>query len=150
MGRKRYQRKHNYVVISKDEFAKRRVMRASVVCVSMCLHASVVYVPACFRASVVYVPVRLRPNVPKVCQILIFTCQRANKCAKVPQGVPMFARQRTKLAFFKHSSYEMLREIAIPYYYIKNSTLYFISQLCMSYVCICIFFCFALQLKMKI
>ena len=83
-GRKRYQRKHNYVVISKDESAKRRAMRASVVYVSMWLHASVVYVPTCFRASVVYVPMCLHPNVPKACQILIFTCQRANKCAKVP------------------------------------------------------------------
>ena len=84
MGRKRYQRKHNYVVISKDESAKRRAMRASVVYVSMWLHASVVYVPTYFRASVVYVPMCLHPNVPKACQILIFTCQRANKCAKVP------------------------------------------------------------------
>ena len=47
----------------------------------------------------------------------------------------MFARQRTKLAFFKHSSYEMLREIAIPYYYIKilHYTLYH-SYVCRMYV----------------
>ena len=44
-------------------------------CVPTCLHANVVYVPTCLRA-----------NVPKACQLLISTCQRA----KVPYDVPMF------------------------------------------------------------
>ena len=35
------------------------------------------------RASVVYVPTCPRANVPKACQLLIFTCQRAT-------GVPIF------------------------------------------------------------
>ena len=29
-------------------------------------------------------------NVRQACQLLIFTCQRANKLANVPYGVPMF------------------------------------------------------------
>ena len=35
---------------------------------------------------------------------------------------------------FNHSSYKMLKEICILYYYTKNSTLYLISQLYLSYV----------------
>ena len=33
------------------------------------------------RASVVYVPTCPRANVPKACQLLIFTCQRAKRRA---------------------------------------------------------------------
>ena len=43
------------------------------------LAASVVYVLTCFCA-----------NLPKACQLLIFTYQRSNKRATVPYGVPMF------------------------------------------------------------
>ena len=43
--------------------------------------ADVVYVSTRLRVSVVYVPTCLRANVPKACQLLIFTCQRANKRA---------------------------------------------------------------------
>ena len=39
------------------------------------------YEPTCLCTSVVYVPSCLRLNVPKACQLLIFTCQRANKLA---------------------------------------------------------------------
>ena len=67
----------------------------------MCLSAKLVYVLTCLRASMVYVPTCLRDNVPKVCQFLIFMCQRANKRvirlasvsiwrANVPNGVPIF------------------------------------------------------------
>ena len=68
------------------------------------------------------------------------TCQRAIRhtnvstwCANVANGVQIFQLgvptcQRA-CQFFKHSSYEMLREISILYYYIKNSTLYLISYL---------------------
>ena len=55
---------------------------------------------------------------PKGCQLLYFyvpTCQKA-------------------CYFFKHSSDEMLKEISILYYFIKNSILHLISSLCMSYV----------------
>ena len=51
------------------EFAKLRAIRAYVVYVSTCLRASMVYVP-------------------KACQLLIFLCQRANKRASMPYGVP--------------------------------------------------------------
>ena len=39
-----------------------------------------------------------RANVPKACQLLIFTCQRANKRAK---GVPIFRQRRKACQFFK-------------------------------------------------
>ena len=106
---------------------------------------NVVYVPTCLRASVVYVPTCLHAKVPKTCQVLTFMCQRATRCgnvstwhANVPNGVPVFQLgvptcQRA-CQFFKHSSYEMLREISILYYYIKNSTLYLISYLYISCV----------------
>ena len=42
------------------------------------------------RASVIYVPTRLRANVPKTCQLLIFTCQRVNKRASVPKVCQFF------------------------------------------------------------
>ena len=98
----------------------------------------------------VYVPACLRANMPKVCQLLIFTCQRANKRtnvsifqlgvprranvltwrANMPNEVPIFkldVRTSQKgYQFFRHSSYEMLSEISIVYYYIKNSTFYYI------------------------
>ena len=56
------------------EFAKSRAKRA--------------YVPTCLRASVVYVPMCQSANVPKTCQLLIFTCQRASKHTNVPINVP--------------------------------------------------------------
>ena len=107
--------------------------------------ANVVYVPTCLRASVVYVSRCLLTNVPKASQLLIFTWQRAKRRtnvstwrANMPNGVPIFqlgvqSCQRA-CQFFKHSSYEMLREISVLYYYIKNSTLYLISYLYISCV----------------
>ena len=73
-------------------------------------------------------------NVPNVSACyLIFTCQRPNECASVPNGVPTFQIsasicQRT-CQFFKHFSYEMLREISILYFCIKSSKLYLVSYL---------------------
>ena len=73
-------------------------------------------------------------NVPKVpACYLIFTCQRPNERASVPNGVPTFQIgvsicQRT-CQFFKHFSFEMLREISILYFWIKSSTLYLVSYL---------------------
>ena len=113
--------------------------RANVVYGPTCLRASAVLVPTCLRASVVYVPVCLRVNVPKACELLIFRCQRANERANVPcvpvfhfevlifqLGVPTCPKP---CQFFKHFSYEMLREISVIYFCIKNSTLYWISYL---------------------
>ena len=83
-------------------------MRANVVYVPTRLCVSVVYV-TCLRASVLYVP--------KACQLTIFMCQRANKQTNVPYSVLMFqpgvSKCQTVLQFFKHSSYEMLREISL-------------------------------------
>ena len=78
-------------------------------------------------------------NVPKVpACYLIFTCQRPNERASVPNGVPTFQIgvsicQRT-CQFFKHFSFEMLREISILYFCIKSSTLYLISYLYHTYI----------------
>ena len=64
-------------------------------------------------------PPFLRANAPRVCQLIIFTCQRAIRGpsaltwrAKVPKGMPIFQT--------------LLRELSILYYYIKNSTFYLI------------------------
>ena len=72
-------------------------------------------------------PPFLRANAPRVCQLIIFTCQRAIRGpsaltwrAKVPKGMPIFQT--------------LLRELSILYYYIKNSTFYLILQLYIPYV----------------
>ena len=80
-----------------------------------------------------------RANVPIVpACYLIFTYQRADECASVPNDVPTFQIgvsicQRT-CQFFKLFSYEMLREISILYFCIKSSTLYLISYLYHTYI----------------
>ena len=122
-----------------------------------CLRASAVYLPTCLRASVFYVPTCLRTYMPKACQLLICTCQSANERASVPNGVPTFqidvpTCQRT-CQFLKHFSYEMLREISIIYFCIKNSTLYLISYLYHTYIahknCIILHFRTSCHLKEK-
>ena len=116
-----------------------------------CLRASVVYVPTCSRTSVVYVPMCLHANVPKAGQILIYTCQRPNKRANMPYGVPMFkldvptcqtvcqffnlACQRAKRrANFSNISFT---KISILYYYIKKFYILLDIKL-LDIICICI------------
>ena len=83
----------------------------------------------CLHASPINVPMGLHV-LPKACQLLIFTCQRANKltnvstwCLNVPNDVPIFQLDmptcQKACQFFEHSSYEMLKEISILYYYRK-------------------------------
>ena len=113
--------------------------------------------PACqrgLRANVLACQRRLYGNVPKACQLLIFTCQRVKKtsqCAKrrasistwrtnMLNGVPIFqfgvpTRQRA-CQFLKHSSYEMLREISILNYY--NKKLYIILDIILIHI-MCIY-----------
>ena len=61
----------NYTPLNTREFNKSRVMR--IVCVSG-----------------IYVPIFPCVNVPKACQLLIFTYQRASKRANVPKARPFF------------------------------------------------------------
>ena len=66
------------------------------------------------RVNVLAWQCSLCANVPKTCQRLIFMCQRANKRANVLYSLPMLQLrapmcQRT-CQFFKHFSYEMLKE----------------------------------------
>ena len=95
--------------------------------------------PACQRGLPANVLSCEHTNVPDVpACYLIFPCQRPNECASVPNGVPTFQIsasicQRT-CQFFKHFSYEMLREISILYFCIKSSTLYLISYLYHTYI----------------
>ena len=42
------------------------------------------------RASVVCMPTWSRVSVPKACQLFIFTCHSANKCATVPEACQFF------------------------------------------------------------
>ena len=111
--------KVKYFVYFFFRFAKSHAKRAYV---PTCLRASMVYVPTCLCASAVYAAICLRANLQKACQLVIW---RTNVPINVPlpYGVPMFQLgvpmcQKT-CRFFKHSSYEMLREISIIYHY-KN------------------------------
>ena len=94
------------------EFAKSRGM-----CVCM---------PTCFRASVVCVKTYLCANVPKACQLFIFTCQRAIRRAivstrrcNVPKGVPIFQillSQNAKGVFynlFLHKKFYFILDIIV-------------------------------------
>ena len=90
------------------------------------IRASVAYLPTLLRARAAYVPTCLHANLSEACQVLIFTCQRTNKRANVPYGVPAFqlgvsvfqliapACQKA-CQCFKHSSFEMILEISILY-----------------------------------
>ena len=71
-----------------------------------------------------------------MCQKLAnFSPWRAN----LPNGVSIFhfgmPMCQKACQIFKHSSYEILMEISIPYYYIKHATLYLISYLYIRYIC---------------
>ena len=123
------------------EFTKSRAICA--------IRASVVYMPtwprhnmpnACQLLTFTCQHANKCANVPKVCQLFNLASQRAKTLlifytwgANVPNGMPIFhfgmLTPQKACQIFKHSSYEMLREISILYYYIKNSTLYLISQL---------------------
>ena len=105
---------------SEFEFAKLRAMRACVPTWSTCQRGLRANVPMCQK----------RTYVPKACHLLIFTCQCANVWASLPNDVRTC--QKT-CQFSKHFSYEMLREISIFYFWIKNPALYLISYL---YICV--------------
>ena len=101
------------------------------------IRASVAYLPTLLRARAAYVPTCLHANLSEACQVLIFTCQRTNKRANVPYGVPAFelgvSMSQLGLSVFqlvgpacqkacqcfKHSFFEMLLEISILYYHKK-------------------------------
>ena len=100
------------------EFAKLRAMRV--------MRASVAYVPTCqTRANFSF----LCANVP----VNVSTCQSCANFstwhANVANDMPICYFCVPTCQFFKHSSYEMLREISLLYYFIKNSTLYLMSYL---------------------
>ena len=103
---------------------------------STCQRASV---PARFTCQRACVPAWFTCLCAKSVPSSHFTCQHANERANVPNGVPTFqigvsTCQRT-CQFFKHLSYELLGEISILYFCIKDSTLCLTSYL---YMCICI------------
>ena len=134
------------------EFAKSRTMRDCVPTWSTCQRAYLpvwfacqrACVPAWFKCQRACVPTCqkrakfsfLSANVPKTCQRTIRRANVSTWHTNMPNGVPIFQLgmpmcQRA-CQFFKHSSYEMLREISILYYYIKISTIYLISyHVCM-------------------
>ena len=73
-----------------------------------------------------------------------WTCQRAKRRANVltchatvPNGVPIFQlsvpTSQKVCQLYKQSAYEMLRQISLLCYYIKNSTFYLISESYLSY-----------------
>ena len=122
-------------------------------CVPACqcgLRANVLAWQRGLRANMLACLRGLHVNVQKASQLLIFTCQCANKRASVLCGVPTCQKacQFFNLAcqFLKHSSYEMLREISMLYYYIKSFTLYlldiilYISYVYVSYIKIMLYF----------
>ena len=125
---------------------KKSLNRSFLIACSASLAANVAYLPTCLCASVVYVQMCLRANVPRACQLLIFTCQQT--CHMACQCFKLACRRAKRFAnfsswranvtksvpIFQNSSCEMLREISMIYYYIKNSTFYLISLLYISYV----------------
>ena len=102
-------------------------LRARVVYVPTCLHASMVYMSTCQkRASFSFLRANVAINVPTyytACQCFNLACQRANDVPIFQLGVPTCQKA---CQFYRHSSYEMLSEISILYYYIKNYTFYHI------------------------
>ena len=91
------------------------------------------------RASVAYVlTYQTRANFSFLCAnvpVNVSTCQSCANFstwhAKVANDMPIFyfcvPTCQKVCQFFKHSSYEMLREISLLYYFIKNSALYLMS-----------------------
>ena len=86
------------------------------------------------RASMLVCQCTWRANVPKACQLLIFTCQRVIRRSivlswrvNVRNGVLIFQLDVPTCQFFKHFSYEVLRKISLLYYYIINFIFYVIS-----------------------
>ena len=67
-------------------FTEKRIWHMSLLNLVPCM-------PLCQRglcANVLVCQHGLHANMPKACQLLIFTCQHANKRANVPYGMPMF------------------------------------------------------------
>ena len=130
-------------------FLNKQLLRVCYIACHTCLRANVVYVPTCLRASMVHVPTCqkhanfsfLRANVPvnvptchTACQCFNLACQRAKWRANfstwhanVSKGVPTFRR----------SSYKMLSEISILYYYIKRFCI-LLDIIVIHIICICI------------
>ena len=122
----------------KEEFAKSRAKRASVptwstrqrVCVLSWFMCKRACVPPWFTCQSNCVPtcqkcansLFLHTNMPtchEACQCFNLACQCAKWCANFSTwctNVPKVCQS------FKHSCYEMLKEISILYHYIKNST----------------------------
>ena len=99
-----------------------------------------VYVPTCLHASTIYVPTWLRANLPKVCQLLIFTFQRLNVLCCVPVFQLSVQTCQTACQVFKHSSYESLREISILYYHKERIRLHFCTSFHNKGKCVEVFF----------
>ena len=120
------------------EFDKSRAMRACVPTWSTCQRACVPAWFTCQRAKSVPSSHFYVPKCQKTCQRAIRSANVSTWHVNMPNGVAVFQigvpTCRRARQFFKHSSYEMLREISILYYYIKNSTLYLISYLYISCV----------------
>ena len=112
-------------------------------CVPACqsgLRANVLSHQRALRANVFAYPRGLRVNMPKRANFLFLRPNipiNVPKCHKACQCFNL--RCQHDKQFFKHSSYEILREISILYYYIKTSTLYFIDIIVIHIICICIY-----------
>ena len=105
-------------------------------CMPPCFTCQRACVPAwftCQRAKSVPSSHFYVPKCQKTCQRAIRSANVSTWHVNVPNGVAVFQLGvptcRRARQFFKHSSYEMLKEISIIYYYIKHSTLYLISYL---------------------
>ena len=86
----------------------------------------------CQRATSVPSSHFYMPTCQKACQRAIRHANISTWHANVLNGMPIFqlamSTCQRAFQFFKHSSYEMLREISIFNYYLKNPTLYLISH----------------------
>ena len=101
-------------------------------CFGVCLRVCYITCHACLRANMVYVPTCLRNGV-----VYVSTCQCANKRANVPVFQLDVPTCHMLWQFFKHSSYEMLRDVSILYYYIKKFYI-ILGIIVIHIICICI------------
>ena len=92
------------------------------------------------RASVVYLSTCLRVNVPKECQVLIFTCQRANQHASVPKASRFFnlACQSPKACQF----FKLACQKGVPTFHLSFKKIIFsyTKYICTKYILYFVYF----------
>ena len=108
-------------------------------------HATLACVPTCRRVSVPTCQCGLRANIPKACQLLILTCQHANKRANVPKPWQCFnlAYQRVQRCanFLNQKKFflrKMIKEISILFKLLCKKFYIILDVIVIHIICRCI------------